>query len=256
MRDGVKGKERISQDYLPDQSQLPFPSPFTAVMPIIRGFLETSFIDWPERLCSVIFLGGCNFRCPFCHNHPLVLSPEGFEAIPLEEVLERLTPLKRWLGGICVSGGEPTLSPGLPHLLTRLKVEGWAVKLDTNGSRPEIVDQLLQDRLVDMVSMDVKAPLDQERYDRCAGVKVPLARIRQSISLIKESGIDHEFRMTVLPRFHAVEDIIEWAQALGPDSRLKLQNFNPRTTLNPDLQEERGFSPEKFAGLRQLISQG
>ncbi|MFA7349112.1 MAG: radical SAM protein, partial [Desulfurivibrionaceae bacterium] len=99
-------------------------------MPLIKGFLETSFIDWPGKLCAILFVGGCNFRCPFCHNHPLVLAPEGMETLAFTEIMSRLAARRNWLAGICISGGEPTLSPGLPKMIARLKAEGWAVKLD------------------------------------------------------------------------------------------------------------------------------
>ncbi|HJX60180.1 MAG TPA: radical SAM protein, partial [Thermodesulfobacteriota bacterium] len=100
----------------------------------IKGFLETSFLDWPGKLCSVLFLPRCNFRCPYCHNHPLVLHPERYASIPLEDVLGRLQSFRGWIDGVCITGGEPTLERGLPHLIHELKGQGFSVKLDTNGS--------------------------------------------------------------------------------------------------------------------------
>jgi pyruvate formate lyase activating enzyme len=221
----------------------------------IKGFLETSFVDWPGRVCSVIFLAGCNFRCPFCHNHPLVLKPEKLVSISLEEVEHRLSRYKKWLGGVCITGGEPTLNPELPDALLRLKEAGWPIKLDTNGSRPEILAQLLAAGFIDMISMDVKAPLDEEQYSRCAGVAVDLAAIRSSISLIKQSGVAHEFRMTVLPLFHSAADIRRWRQDLahGPISPLKLQNFNSRSTLDKSLEEAKPFDPDIFSKLQEHL---
>jgi pyruvate formate lyase activating enzyme len=223
-------------------------------MPGIKGVLETSFLDWRGRVCSVIFLGGCNFRCPFCHNHSLVLAPESCETLAFRGVEQRLAALRKWLGGICISGGEPTLDPELPVMISFLKGRGWKVKLDTNGSHPEVLAALLGNGLLDAVAMDVKAPLIPEKYDDCAGVPVDLDRIRQSIRLLTGSGIDHEFRMTVLPRYHSKEDIVEWASILGEgEARLTLQNFNPRTTLDPKLQQEKGFGPDEFEDLRYLV---
>ncbi len=219
----------------------------------IKGFLETSFLDWPGRSCAVLFLGGCNFRCPFCHNHPLVLHPEGLASLDLEEILARLHPLRDWLGGICVSGGEPTLSPELPDLLLRLREEGWRIKLDSNGSRPEILARLLSSSLVDMVAMDVKAPLEQELYDRCCGVHVDLARIRDSIELLRLSGIEHQFRMTVVPALHTAATIRSWLEELGCGSDLRLQNYNPRTVLDREKTGETAFNEEEFAGLQRLL---
>lgn len=238
------------QDCLPPQ----FPARPAVDLPAVKGFIETSFIDWPGKLCAILFVGGCNFRCPFCHNHPLVLAPEGLETIPFETVLQRLAQRRKWLDGICISGGEPTLSPALPRMIAHLKAEGWAIKLDTNGSRPEVLEKLLAGNLLDMVAMDVKAPLEQEKYDRCAGAAVDLERIRKSIRLIGESGIIHEFRMTVAPFLHTVEDVASWADLFDRKiSRLKLQNFNPKTTMDQRLEGERGFAPEAFSRLQALL---
>ena len=221
-----------------------------ACLPPIKGFLETSFIDWPGKLCAILFVGGCNFRCPFCHNHPLVLAPEGMETIAFEEILSRLAARKNWLAGVCISGGEPTLSPGLSTMIARLKAEGWAIKLDTNGSRPEVLGQLLADNLLDMVAMDVKTVLEQDKYERCAGCRVDLGAIRRSIDLLSQSGIPHEFRMTIAPSLHTEEDVHAWVQQFDRSrSRLTLQNFNPKTTLDVRLEKEQGFAPEIFSSL-------
>jgi pyruvate formate lyase activating enzyme len=229
--------------------------PATACLPPIKGFLETSFIDWPGKLCAILFVGGCNFRCPFCHNHPLVLAPEGMETIAFEEIMSRLAARKNWLAGICISGGEPTLSPGLPTMIARLKAEGWAIKLDTNGSRPEVLARLLAGNLLDMVAMDVKTVLVQEKYERCAGGPVDLGAIRKSIDLLTRSTISHEFRMTVAPALHTEEDVMAWARQFdGTRARLTLQNFNPRTTLDARYEKEQGFGPEIFSRLTALVA--
>jgi pyruvate formate lyase activating enzyme len=224
----------------------------------IKSFLPTSFVDWPGKVCGVVFLAGCNFRCPFCHNHSLVLHADNLTSIPFDTVLNQLTKYEEWLGGVCISGGEPTLDPGLPQALKTLKEAGWAIKLDTNGSQPRVLEKLLDDSLVDMVAMDVKAPLVQEQYNRCAGVTVDLDRIRTSISIIKESGVEHEFRMTVLPLFHSEKDIADWAATLNSRtenclSDLKLQNFNPRSTLDVTLAVEKPFPAEIFTRLQESL---
>ncbi|MFC1524162.1 anaerobic ribonucleoside-triphosphate reductase activating protein [Thermodesulfobacteriota bacterium] len=219
----------------------------------IKGFLPSSFIDWQGCVCAVLFVGGCNFRCPYCHNHPLVLQHGSMGSFCFDDVLNRLAARRHWLGGICISGGEPTLAPGLSVFLRRLKHDGWAIKLDTNGTRPEILTSLLAEKLVDSISMDVKAPLIQDKYEQCAGAPVDLKVIQSSIELIGASGIDHEFRMTVLPRLHTRKDIEEWAELFSGKSRLTLQNFNPATTLDPDFMDENGFDPGEFTALRGKI---
>jgi pyruvate formate lyase activating enzyme len=227
----------------------------SAGLPAIKGFLETSFVDWPGRLCAILFVGGCNFRCPFCHNHPLVLAPEGMETINFEEIINRLSARKKWLGGVCISGGEPTLSPGLQAMISRLKTEGWAIKLDTNGSRPEVLAQLLDAKFLDMVAMDVKTVLEKEAYERCAGGPVDMGAIRKSIDLLHHSGISHEFRMTIAPSLHTEEEISAWVQQFDRSrSRLTLQNFNPRSTLDARLEKEPGFAPEIFSRLVAMVA--
>src|SRR4030067_630720 len=151
----------------------------------IKGFLETSLVDWPGKICSVLFLPRCNFRCPYCHNHPLLLHPEHYSSIPLRHFLKRLYSLEEWIDGICLTGGEPTLHADLPLLVSRFKRRGFLVKLDTNGSNPRMLGQLIHARGIDFVSMDVKAPLDSFTYRRAAGLPVDLNLIRQSIDPLK-----------------------------------------------------------------------
>lgn len=222
----------------------------------INGVLETSFLDWPGRICAVLFFGGCNLRCPFCHNHPLVLKPDRLESYQVDEVCRRLARFKKWLGGICVSGGEPTLNPELPEILRELQGQGWKIKLDTNGTRPDVLAQLLDERLLDMVAMDVKTVFDQEKYGRCAGTRVDLEAIRASVGLLQNCGVAHEFRMTILPLLHSEEDVTRWARELrgGTATKLKLQNFNSRTTLDPELSRQPSFDPAVFARLVRMVA--
>jgi len=201
----------------------------------------------------VVFLGGCNFRCPFCHNHPLVLDPESIPEVPHDTVLDALASTRKWLGGVCVSGGEPTLSPGIGALLKRFKELGLPVKLDTNGSRPEVLADLIGRGLVDMVAMDVKSVLDPAAYRAATGVEADLTAIRRSIDLLKDSGVAHQFRMTVVPTLHDRDTIAAWARMLA-GSPLKLQNFNPRTTLSAELSRVKGFTPEEFEDFKRLLN--
>ena len=154
-------------------AQAPVPAPHADPLSI-KGFLETSFVDWPGKVVSVLFLPRCNFRCPFCHNHSLVVNPAGYDDIPRPYIMARLTELKEWVDGVCISGGEPTIHPRLPSLMAEVKEVGLAVKLDTNGSRPDILQALLAQGLVDCVAMDIKAPLN-EKYQEIVGMPVDLA---------------------------------------------------------------------------------
>lgn len=221
--------------------------------PQIKGFLETSLLDWPGKLAAVLFLPGCNLRCPYCHNHPLVIHPEGFKTIPLEYVLKRLEGLREWIDGVCVSGGEPTLNRNLPHLLGRIKAQGWAIKVDTNGTFPERLEELVERDLVDCVAMDIKAPLDERSYRRCAGVPVDISAIRQSISVLANGGIDYFLRMTVVPTLLTEEQIYEAARQLVGTRRLLLQDFNPSNPLSPELKGVNSFGEVRVQGMQERV---
>ncbi|MDD1746376.1 MAG: anaerobic ribonucleoside-triphosphate reductase activating protein, partial [Methanomassiliicoccales archaeon] len=166
-------------------------------MPRIAGFNRTSLLDWDGCVSAVIYLPGCNFRCPFCHNRELVLTPEVYEEIPLEFIEEYVRENSEFLDGIVVTGGEPTIHRDLPELVKRIKALGMKVKLDTNGTNPEMLKDLIYAGLLDYVAMDLKAPLD-ESYDDLAGAKVDLSKVKRSIEIIMGSGIDYEFRTTMV----------------------------------------------------------
>jgi len=202
----------------------------------IKGFLETSFLDWPGKLCSVFFLPYCNFRCPYCHNHPLVFNPEQYVTIPLEDILTRLHSLRNWIDGVCLTGGEPTLHADLPLLIREIKRHRFLVKLDTNGSNPQMLENLIETGEIDFVSMDVKAPLDPFRYSRSTGLPINLKPISESIEILKIGKVEYEFRMTVVPGLHREEDIQTLGDQLRVGRRFVLQNFNPENPLDPLLK--------------------
>jgi pyruvate formate lyase activating enzyme len=220
----------------------------------IKGFLETSFVDWPGKICSVIFFSQCNFRCRYCHNARLVLQPETFTTIGFDTIMQYLNGQKGWIDGVCVSGGEPTLHPSLPLVLAALKEKGFLTKLDTNGSHPGVLQTLLAEGLVDYIAMDVKASLNETQY--CAIIQAPdmLAAVKKSIRIIIDSGIEHEFRCTVLPSYHNPEEIVEIARELNGAHRLRIQNFKPEHTLDPDLQSHQPFTEEMIDSLQQRVN--
>ena len=202
----------------------------------IKGFLETSLLDWPGRLCSVLFLPHCNFRCPYCHNHPLVFYPERYATIPLEDILGRLHSLKNWIDGVCLTGGEPTLHADLPFLIREIKRYRFLVKLDTNGSNPQMLENLMETGEIDFISMDVKGPLDPFRYSRSTGLPINLKPVLESIEILKGGKVEYEFRMTVVPGLHREEDIQTLGNQLRVGRRLILQNFNPENPLDSSLK--------------------
>jgi pyruvate formate lyase activating enzyme len=221
----------------------------------IKGFLETSFVDWPGKLCAVLFLPHCNFRCPYCHNHGLVIHPEEYASIPLDEILSRLLSFRGWIDGVCITGGEPTLHRDLPSLIREVKEHGFLVKLDTNGSNPEMLDELVDSGAIDFVSMDVKAPLDPSSYRRLAGCSVELDLLWRSIELLKGSRVEHEFRMTVVPGLHQEEDIQTLGHQLKVGPRLILQNFNPENPLDPWLKKTRPYDHAMLKAMEREVQE-
>jgi pyruvate formate lyase activating enzyme len=221
----------------------------------IKGFLETSFIDWPGNLCSVVFLPLCNFRCPYCHNHPLVFHPEHYPDIPLEVILARLHSLRDWIDGVCLTGGEPTLHADLPLFIREIKRKRFLIKLDTNGSNPQMLEDLMGEGAIDFVSMDVKAPLDPIRYSRSAGIPVNLKPILESIEILKKGSAEYQFRMTVVPGLHQEEDIQTLGDQLRAGPRFTLQNFNPENPMDPSLKRSIPYDPNALKKLEREIQQ-
>ena len=171
----------------------------------IHGLNKTTLLDYPEHVAATVFTGGCNFRCPFCHNSELVLAPGGQPAFSEEEVLAFLKKRRGLLEGVCITGGEPTLQPDLEEFIGKVKELGYLVKLDTNGYRPEVLERLLKAGMLDYVAMDVKA--SPENYSKVAGLQgMDVERVGRSVKLLKESGIDYEFRTTVVKGLHSIEE--------------------------------------------------
>ena len=206
----------------------------------IKGFLETSFLDWPGKIASVLFLPGCNFRCPFCHNHGLVLNHQAYPSLPWRDVKARLGKFRGWIDGVVVTGGEPTLSPDLPDLLNQIKQAGFQVKLDTNGSRPEVLQSLMNMGLLDHVAMDVKGPLDETSYARAAGRPGFVDAVRQSLDLLEAWDRPYSLRTTVVPQLHSESDVFCLARQLPSAPDWTLQSFNPENALR---SEYRAFTP-------------
>ncbi len=222
----------------------------------ISGWIRTSLIDFPRRIAAVLFAGGCNFRCPMCHNADLVLRPADLPAIPNDEILSFLTARAGKLTGVVLSGGEPTLQPALPNFIRTVRDLGYAVKLDTNGYLPDKLAGLLAAGLLDYVAMDLKAP--PEKYVLLTGLPaVDMARIEQSVALISVSGVPHEFRTTVVPGLLAAADIValaRWlAATIGASSATwYLQQFRGLNTLDPALENA---APYPLADLHAMADQ-
>jgi pyruvate formate lyase activating enzyme len=199
----------------------------------IKGLVKTSIVDYPGKVATVVFVGGCNFRCPYCYNADLVLRPESLPDIAVGEVLRLLAERRGFVDGVVITGGEPTLQAGLADFFGEVKASGLAVKLDTNGYHPHSLQRLLQGGLLDYVAMDVKGPLG--KYSLVAGRRVDAKRIEDSIRLVLLSEVEHEFRTTVVPGMVGLEDVGAIAQSIAGARRYFLQQFRPSSTLAPQL---------------------
>jgi len=187
----------------------------------IAGLQKTTLLDYPGHIACTVFLAGCNLRCPFCHNASLVLRPQTL--MSQEELLAFLQTRRRKLDGVCITGGEPTLYQDLPQLLDAIKRLGFLTKLDTNGTRPQALKAVLDAGLVDYVAMDIKNSPDKYAVT-CGGPEV-LDAVRESVSLLEASAVEHEFRTTVLHPFHTPEDLTAIGQWLSGTQHYFIQAF-------------------------------
>jgi len=209
----------------------------------VKGFIDASFVDWDSKITSVVFLPNCNFRCPFCHNVNLVLRPETLGTIPMKQLELQLQLQKDWVDGVCITGGEPTLHADLPEFCQRFKQMGFLVKLDTNGTNPSMLSELMDSNLLDYVAMDIKAPLTAEKYSVAIGVnaKEILKNVKESIETLMESDIDYEFRTTVVPSIHSTKDIEQICLRIAGCKKYVLQKFDVgvgKEILDPSLSSK------------------
>ncbi len=190
----------------------------------INGFNKLTLLDYPGHLAATIFLGGCNMRCPFCHNASLVIKVSTQPVVPIEEVLSTLSKRVGVLEGVCITGGEPTLYPELPNLIKEIKELGFRVKLDTNGTNPSMMKSLATDKLIDYIAMDIKN--SQKKYKMTSGMaNLDLVNIEESVSFLLSGTIDYEFRTTIVKEFHTKEDILSIGEWLKGSDSYYLQSY-------------------------------
>ncbi|MCX7829170.1 MAG: anaerobic ribonucleoside-triphosphate reductase activating protein [Thermanaerothrix sp.] len=200
---------------------------------VVGGYVPASLLDWPGRVCATLFTAGCNLRCHFCHNPELVpVRPRGDGP---SEFLRMLHKRRCFLDGVCVSGGEPCMQKGLGDLLYGIKSMGLPVKLDTNGTYPEVLEDLLGRGLVDMVAMDVKAHWDQ--YPALVGGLDVASNVRRSLDVIRSSGVDYELRTTWVPALMSLDHLRSIRFMLNEDEHWVVQAFRPGRCLDPELDE-------------------
>ena len=190
----------------------------------ICGYQKTTLLDYPGHVAATIFTGGCNFRCPFCHNVDLLENPKETSLISEEEIFSFLRKRKNVLSGICITGGEPCLQPDLQYFILKVRELGYKIKLDTNGYHPSAIASLLEHNLLDYIAMDIKS--GYSNYASVSGIpNIDINKIKKSVSIIEHSGIDYEFRTTVVRELHSEQDFYEISQMLSCDSPYFLQSF-------------------------------
>lgn len=210
------------------------------------GFKGSTLVDYPDRVSSVLFTPGCNLRCPFCHNWRIVMKPEG-PYLSEDEALEKLKERQGFIDAVVVTGGEPTIQAGLPDFLRRLQKEGFSVKLDTNGMRPDVLRECLG--LVNYVAMDFKtAP---GRYGELGGGSSEA--LLESVGLLMEGGVDYEFRCTVVPGFVDEGAVLEMGRAVSGARRFVFQQFVSGDTLDPGFRDVKPFSKGVIEGFGELM---
>ena len=218
----------------------------------IVGFTETSLLDWHGRISAVLLIGGCDFACPFCHNYRIADDDPELALVPLEEIALTLRRKRDWYDGVVLTGGEPLMHPEVFELCRRLKDIGQQVKVDTNGSFPYALKALLELELVDAVAMDVKAPLDS-RYARAAGRPVDIAPLRRTIRLLLESGVEHEFRCTLVPGLMNPEDIAAVGEAIKGAQAVALQAYLPKLARVKGFGGERAYTRSEVEAMAEVL---
>ncbi len=221
----------------------------------IVGFIPTSLVDWDGRITSVIFTAGCNFVCPFCHNHEVADDVPALPSIPWATIRSELERKLGWLDGVVLTGGEPLLHPEIFELCELLRRMGLKIKLDTNGSFPYPLKRAVALGLVDFVAMDIKAPLDNRRYSEAAGRDLSsLAPIRRSLKLLMESGIDYELRITLVPGLVNLDDMEALGRALRGARTVVLQQFVPENSRSRGYQKKVPYRRDEAEAMARSLS--
>jgi pyruvate formate lyase activating enzyme len=205
----------------------------------IGGFQKLTLIDYPGKLATTVFTVGCSFRCPFCHNPELVLGAGCDLSVQKEKQAEFFQFLKKRkdkLQGVCITGGEPTIQPDIIEFIRKIKKMGFLVKLDTNGSRPDVLKKIIELGIVDYIAMDIKNQL--KKYAVTTGVKIDKERIRLSVEMIMNSSISYQFRTTVVPGIHTQRDFLEIAKWISGAREFWLQKYEETKILDPGLKQK------------------
>jgi pyruvate formate lyase activating enzyme len=224
---------------------------------LIGGIVPFSLIDYPPHMSCVVFTQGCNFRCPYCHNPELVVSGATGDRFMPKPFFEFLKERKGKLDAVVITGGEPTIQEGLAEFIESITRLGYAVKLDTNGTAPEILGELIRRRIIHAVAMDIKAPFS--KYKGVTGGACDddlLAAVKKSVKLLLKADIDCEFRTTMIRKFLDPEDILSIGKTIRGARRFALQRFVPSKTFDPQFTDEEPYTDEELESLRVTLESG
>lgn len=220
---------------------------------VIGGVKKTSLLDYPDKVSAIVFTQGCNFNCGYCHNPSLLEFKSKNDIYSTDVFFDFLNKRKGKLDGVVITGGEPTLQKDLKPFIQKIKEMNFLIKLDTNGTNPELLKDLLKDNLLDYIAMDIKAPID--KYKEVINANIDTKLIEQSINIIMNSGIDYEFRTTVLPSLISVEDFENIGILIKGAKKYYLQKFVVQSEINnSELINEKNYSDDDFKRIKQILS--
>lgn len=218
---------------------------------LIGGFQKFSLIDYPDKICAIVFTQGCNFRCGYCHN-PETVDPKKFSApIPEEEFFSFLESRKGKLDAVSITGGEPTLQKDLIEFIEKIKGFGYLVKLDSNGSNPDVLREVIDSKIADYIAMDIKAP--PERYSEVADAEIDAGKIKESVELIIGSGLDYEFRTTVVKNQLREKDFVGIGKMIEGAKLYILQKFVASKANDSDFLKKETYDDAEFERVRTLM---
>jgi len=215
----------------------------------IIGIQKQTLLDYPGKISATLFTPGCNFRCPFCHNFQIVLPDDNTKISNFAKIRNFFVERKNFLDAVTITGGEPTLHPNLPEVIKDLKGMGYLVKLDTNGTNPSMLMKLLNSGMLDYVAMDIKTSLDFDKYNKAVGnvlTNEMFENIKKSISIIMDSGIDYEFRTTVVPTLVDLDDILNITSYIKGAKNYALQKFESENANTDELRNTKAYSKEQI----------
>ena len=221
----------------------------------IGGIQKFSMSDYPGNLSAILFTIGCNFCCPYCHNPELVLPDQYVEPIDLDKIFAFLKDRLGQLDGVVITGGEPTLHSDLPQFVQKIRNMGYVVKLDTNGTHPEMLQKLIEEKLVNYIAMDYKSPA--YKYSKIVGLEhnenidLDIQKIKNSLEILKNTSIEYEIRTTIVKKYLDNDDIVQIRREVGEVQHHYFQEFNPEKTLDPELGEDE-YNIENVKGMEEF----